>query len=210
METFFVSLGTAALAEMGDKTQLLALALAARYQKPLPIILGMLVATAANYALAGALGAWIQHVAGGDVLRYIFGGAFIMLGVWMMIPAQPRPRTFGAGLGPFVATVISFFIVEIGDKTQLATIALAGRAASPYLVVAGTTLGLMIATVPVVFVGKFASKYLPLGLMRGAAAAVFVLVGGLILAGFEFGLTEMAPSPEAPPASEAAPEPAEP
>lgn len=196
-ETFLISTGTVALAEIGDKTQLLSLALAARYQKPLPIILGILVATIANHALAGAIGGWIQSIAGGDVLRYAVGAGFVALGAWMLIPDRPSARTFGASMGPFVATVISFFIAEMGDKTQLATVALAGHSEHLYLVVIGTTLGLMIANVPVVFVGKFAGTYLPLGLIRGAAAAVFILVGGLILAGVEFGLTKRVMAPPA-------------
>jgi len=206
-ETFLISTGTVALAEMGDKTQLLSLALAARYQKPLPIILGILVATIANHAVAGALGAWIQSVAGGDVLRYVVGAGFIALGAWMLLPDRPKARTFSDKMGPFVATVISFFIAEMGDKTQIATIALAGHAEHIYMVVIGTTFGLMLANVPVVFIGKFAATYLPLGLIRGAAAAVFILVGGLILAGVEFGLGEslkerLAPEPSS---SEATP-----
>ena len=194
-ETFLISTGTVALAEMGDKTQLLALALAARYQKPLPIILGILVATLANHAAAGAVGGWIQSIAGGDVLRYVVGAGFIALGAWMLLPDRPTARTFGDKMGPFIATVISFFIAEMGDKTQLATIALAGHAEHVYMVVIGTTLGLMLANVPVVFIGKFAGTYLPLGLIRGAAAVVFILVGGLILAGVEFGLGESLKGP---------------
>jgi putative Ca2+/H+ antiporter (TMEM165/GDT1 family) len=208
METFFVTTGLVALAEMGDKTQLLSLALAARYQKPLPIILGILLATLANHSAAVALGGWIQGIAGGEVLRYAVGAGFVALGAWMLIPDRPTARTFGAGLGPFVATLISFFIAEMGDKTQLATVAFAGRFQPLYLVVIGTTLGLMIANVPVVFVGNLAGKHLPLGLIRGAAAAVFLLVGGLILAGVEFGLGEPQPQPPAAPAADA-PQPAE-
>jgi putative Ca2+/H+ antiporter (TMEM165/GDT1 family) len=205
METFLISTGTVALAEMGDKTQLLALALAARYRSPKPIILGILVATLANHALAGALGAWIQSMAGGDVLRYAIGAGFVALGAWMMIPDKPTARTFGEDMGPLVATIISFFIAEMGDKTQLATIALAGHANSLILVVVGTTLGMMIANVPVVFIGNFAGKHLPLALIRGLAALVFVAVGALILAGIDFGLTAgLEPAPQ-PAETEAAP-----
>ena len=190
---------------MGDKTQLLALALAARYRTPLPIILGILIATLANHALAGALGAGIQSAFGGDVLRYVVGAVFLAIAVWMIIPDKPTARTFGADMGPLVATIVSFFIAEMGDKTQLATIALAGHANSLILVIVGTTLGMMIANVPVVFVGKFAGKYLPLALILGLAALVFATVGALILAGIDFGLTDGAATAPQPAETEVGP-----
>ncbi len=197
METFLISTGTVALAEMGDKTQLLALALAARYRAPLPIILGILIATLANHALAGALGAGIQGAIDGDVLRYVVGAGFVAIAIWMMVPDKPTARTFGDDMGPLVATIISFFIAEMGDKTQLATVALAGHANSLILVIVGTTLGMMIANVPVVFIGNFAGKHLPLALIRGIAALVFAVVGVLILVGIDFGLTDrLEPSPQ--------------
>jgi putative Ca2+/H+ antiporter (TMEM165/GDT1 family) len=204
MEAFFVSIGTIALAELGDKTMLLALALAARYRAPLQIILGVLIATLANHAIAGALGAWIQDAVGGDVLRYVAGGVFIALGLWMLIPDKPTARTFGEDLGPLIATIISFFIAEMGDKTQIATLALASHAHSLLLVIIGTTIGMMVVNVPVVYVGNFVAEHLPIGLIRGAAVAVFVIVGGLILAGVDFGLT---PAEKSAPTLQSAPEP---
>ena len=197
METFFVSTGTVALAEMGDKTQLLALALAARYRAPLQIILGILIATLANHALAAGRGAGIQSAVGGEVLRDVVGAGFVAIALWMMIPDKPTARTFGEDMGPLLATIVSFFIAEMGDKTQLATVALAGHAHSLILVIVGTTLGMMIANVPVVFVGNFVGKHLPLALIRGIAALVFMVVGALILAGIDFGLTDrLEPSPQ--------------
>lgn len=207
METFFVSTGTVALAELGDKTMLLALALAARYRAPLPIILGILIATLANHALAGALGAGIQSLVGGDMLRYAVGAGFLAIGVWMLIPDKPTARTFGEDMGPLVATIISFFIAEMGDKTQLATVALAGHAHSLILVIVGTTLGMLLVNVPVVYVGNFAGKHLPLGLIRGIAALVFAAVGVLILAGIDFGLTDGLEKSPQPTATEVAPAP---
>lgn len=207
METFFVSTGTVALAELGDKTMLLALALAARYRAPLPIILGILIATLANHALAGAVGAWIQSAAGAEVMRYAVGAGFVAIAAWMMIPDKPTARTFGEDMGPLVATIISFFIAEMGDKTQLATVALAGHAHSLILVIVGTTLGMLLVNVPVVFVGNFAGKHLPLTLIRGIAALVFVAVGVLILAGVDFGLTEGQGRAPQPAATEVAPAP---
>ena len=204
MEAFFVSIGTIALAELGDKTMLLALALAARYRAPLQIILGILIATLANHAIAGALGAWVQDAVPPDVLRYIVGGVFIVLGLWMLIPDRPTARTFGEDLGPLIATIISFFIAEMGDKTQIATLALASHSYSLLLVIIGTTIGMLVVNIPVVYLGNFASTYLPLGLIRGLAVAVFVIIGALILSGVDIGLM-----PEiAPPPIEAAPEPA--
>jgi putative Ca2+/H+ antiporter (TMEM165/GDT1 family) len=204
MEAFFVSIGTIALAELGDKTMILTLALAARYRAPLQIVLGIIIATLANHALAGALGAWLQSIAGGsDILRYVVGGVFIALGIWMLIPDRPKARPMGEDLGPLIATIISFFIAELGDKSQIATLALASHAPSLLLVIIGTTLGVVIVNVPVVFVGNFVSDYLPIGLIRGLAVAVFVIIGVLILIGIDFG---MAPG-AGPPPIEAGPEP---
>jgi len=186
LEAFLISTGLVALAEMGDKTQLLVLILAARFRRPIPIMLGILVATLANHALAGALGAWITSVVSGDVLRWILGASFIVMGGWMLVPdnleadADERPR-----LGVFGTTLIAFFLAEMGDKTQIATVALAAKYASFYWVVLGTTLGMMIANAPAVLVGdKFAEK-LPLKLIHGVAAAVFVVLG--VLAILDFG-----------------------
>ena len=186
LEAFLISTGLVALAEMGDKTQLLALILAARFRRPIPIMVGILAATLANHAFAGALGAWITSIVGDDVLRWILGASFIVMGGWMLVPdkieadADERPR-----LGVFGTTLIAFFLAEMGDKTQIATVALAAKYASFYWVVLGTTLGMMIANAPAVLVGdKFAGK-LPLKLIHGIAAAVFVVLG--VLAILDFG-----------------------
>ncbi len=178
LEAFLISTGIVALAEMGDKTQLLALVLAARFRRPLPIILGILVATLVNHGFAGALGAWITAVVSADVLRWLLGLSFIVMAGWMLIPdeievdAQEKSH-----FGVFGATLIAFFLAEMGDKTQIATVALAAKYASFYWVVIGTTLGMMIANVPAVLVGDKAAGKLPLKLIHGIAAAIFVVLG---------------------------------
>ena len=186
MEAFFVSTGVVALAEMGDKTQLLAFLLAARFKKPLPIILGSLVATVLNHGMAGALGAWIAAHISPDVLRWALGISFIAMAVWTLIPDQ-----IDEGLSPsnkghwgvFGATFISFFLAEMGDKTQIATVAMAVHYAQPLWVVIGTTLGMLIADVPAVFLGdKFAAK-IPMRLVHGIAAAIFAVLGVVTLLG---------------------------
>jgi Ca2+/H+ antiporter, TMEM165/GDT1 family len=182
MEALLVSTGIVALAEIGDKTQLLALVLAARYRKPLPIILGILVATLVNHALAGAAGAWIASLIAPEAMRWILGLSFIAMAAWMLIPdrieeeARKPPR-----FGVFVTTVMAFFLLEMGDKTQIATIALAARYSSLVAVVAGTTLGMMLANVPAVFLGEVAARRLPMRLVHGIAAAIFVVLGILVL-----------------------------
>jgi putative Ca2+/H+ antiporter (TMEM165/GDT1 family) len=185
MEAFLVSTGVVALAEIGDKTQLLALVLAARYRKPLPIILGILVATLANHALAGAVGAWLASVIGPTAMRWILGVSFIAMAVWTLIPdkiddeAPPPPR-----FGVFLTTVFAFFLLEMGDKTQIATVALAAQFASLTAVVAGTTLGMMFANVPAVLLGEVAARKLPMRLVHGIAAAIFLLLSISVLLGF--------------------------
>jgi Ca2+/H+ antiporter, TMEM165/GDT1 family len=183
MEAFLVSTGLVALAEMGDKTQLLALLLAARFRKPWPIVWGILVATLANHALAGALGAWVTTVLGPDVLRWVLGGSFIAMALWMLIPdrldedeAGARPR-----FGVFGATLIAFFLAEMGDKTQVATVMLAAQYQSWAAVVAGTTLGMMIANVPVVWFGERITRRVPIRLVHGIGAAIFLVLGVLAL-----------------------------
>lgn len=182
MEAFLVSTGIVALAEMGDKTQLLSLVLAARFRRPLPIILGILVATLVNHGLAGAAGAWLTTVLGPTVLRWILGLSFIAMAVWMMIPDkldEDEART--PRLGVFGATVVSFFMAEMGDKTQFATVALAARFHDLLPVVLGTTLGMMIANVPAVLLGEKVAKAMPLQLVHGIAACIFAVMGGLAL-----------------------------
>jgi putative Ca2+/H+ antiporter (TMEM165/GDT1 family) len=185
MEAFLVSTGVVGLGEIGDKTQLLALMLAARYRKPLPIILGILVATLVNHALAGAVGAWVTTVLSPTTLRWLLGASFIAMAVWMLIPDKldddEGAGTAGARWGVFGTTVIAFFLAEMGDKTQIATVALAARYADIVSVVAGSTLGLMLANVPVVLLGSKAADRIPHRIVHAIAAAVFVVLGLLLL-----------------------------
>ncbi len=184
MEAFLVSTGVVALGEMGDKTQLLALLLAARYKRPWPIVGGILVATLANHAAAGALGAAIAAWLGPQWLRWIIGLSFIAMGAWMLIPDEADEAPGGhARFGVFGTTVLAFFLAEMGDKTQIATVALAARYPSLVAVVAGTTLGMMIANVPAVWLGDRAAKKVPMRLVHAIAAAIFGVLGVLTLAG---------------------------
>ncbi|HEX5737118.1 MAG TPA: TMEM165/GDT1 family protein, partial [Hydrogenophaga sp.] len=179
MEALLVSTGVVALAEIGDKTQLLAFILAARFKKPLPIVAGILVATLFNHGLAGALGVWITTVLTPEVLRWVLGASFLAMAVWTLIPDkieedQTRVTT---RFGVFGATLITFFLAEMGDKTQIATVAMAAHYAAPLLVVLGTTLGMLIADVPAVFVGNKLAEKIPMKLVHGVAAAIFALLG---------------------------------
>jgi Ca2+/H+ antiporter, TMEM165/GDT1 family len=184
MEALFISTGVVALAEIGDKTQLLAFILAARFKKPLPIIAGILCATLINHGLAGALGAWITSVVSPENMRWALGLSFIGMAIWTLIPDKIEEETQVAKhLGVFGATFITFFLAEMGDKTQIATVALAAHYAAPLLVIAGTTLGMLIADVPAVFVGnKFAAK-IPMKLVHSIAAGVFAVLGVATLLG---------------------------
>ncbi|MDO8932377.1 MAG: TMEM165/GDT1 family protein [Rhodocyclaceae bacterium] len=182
MEAFLVSTGIVALAEIGDKTQLLSLLLAARYRKPWPIIFGILVATLANHALAGAVGTWVTTLVGKDALRWILGLSFIAMAAWILVPDkldadEARQERFGV----FGTTVIAFFLAEMGDKTQVATVALAAQYNALAAVVMGTTFGMMLANVPAVLLGDKAAKSLPLKLVHGIAAAIFAVLGILAL-----------------------------
>ena len=179
MEAFFVSTAIVALAEMGDKTQLLALVLAARFRKPWPIVLGILVATLANHGLAGALGAWVTTVVGPQVLRWILGVSFIAMAVWMLIPdkldegdADGAPRS-----GVFGTTLVAFFLGEMGDKTQIATVMLAAQYNAYLWVVAGTTLGMMLANAPVVWLGDRITRLVPIRVVHGVSAVIFLVLG---------------------------------
>lgn len=179
MESLFVSTGVVALAEIGDKTQLLAFILAARFKKPVPIVLGILTATLINHGLAGALGAWITSVVSPDIMRWALGLSFLAMAFWTLIPdkIEDEETQVAQRLGIFGATFVTFFLAEMGDKTQLATVALAAHFAAPITVIAGTTLGMLIADVPAVFVGnKFAAK-IPMKLVHGIAAAIFAAMG---------------------------------
>jgi len=185
MESLLVSTGVVALAEIGDKTQLLAFILAARFKKPVPIILGILAATILNHGLAGALGAWITTTVSPEMLRWVLGLSFIGMAIWTMIPdkIEDEETQVAQRFGVFGATLITFFLAEMGDKTQIATIAMAAHYASPLMVVIGTTLGMLIADVPAVFVGdKLASK-IPMKLVHSIAAAIFAFLGAATLLG---------------------------
>lgn len=179
MESLLLSTGIVALAEIGDKTQLLAFILAARFKKPLPIIAGILCATLVNHGLAGALGAWVVSVISPDIMRWVLGLSFIGMAIWTMIPdeIEEEETQVAKHLGVFGATLITFFLAEMGDKTQLATVALAAHYQAPLMVVIGTTLGMLIADVPAVFIGhKFATK-IPMKLVHSIAASIFALIG---------------------------------
>jgi putative Ca2+/H+ antiporter (TMEM165/GDT1 family) len=184
MEAFLVSIAIVALAEMGDKTQLLALILAVRFRKPWPIVLGILVATLANHAMAGALGAWVTTAMGPDLLRWVLGVSFMAMAVWMLIPDQledgaeagQAPR-----LGVFGTTVLAFFLAEMGDKTQIATVMLAAQYQDLFSVVAGTTLGMMLANAPVVWLGERMTRRVPIRLVHLISALLFAAIGGVTL-----------------------------
>ncbi|MEN9901659.1 MAG: hypothetical protein RL651_323 [Pseudomonadota bacterium] len=192
MESLLVSTGVVALAEIGDKTQLLAFLLAARFKKPVPIILGILVATILNHGLAGAVGAWITHAISPEILRWVLGASFIGMAIWTLIPdeIEDDEAQVAKRFGVFGATLITFFLAEMGDKTQIATVAMAAHYADPMLVVVGTTLGMLIADVPAVFVGDKLANKIPMRLVHSVAAAVFAALGiaTLLGAGAGFGL----------------------
>lgn len=185
MESLLVSTGVVALAEIGDKTQLLAFILAARFKKPVPIILGILAATIVNHGLAGALGAWITSAVSPEILRWVLGLSFIGMAIWTMIPdkIEEEETQVAKRFGVFGATLITFFLAEMGDKTQIATIAMAAHYASPVMVVIGTTLGMLIADVPAVFVGDKLASRIPMKLVHSIAAAIFALLGVATLLG---------------------------
>ena len=181
-----VSTGIVALAEIGDKTQLLTLVLAARYRKPWPIVAGIFVATLVNHAIAGAVGAWLTRTIGAEAMRWILGVSFIAMAAWMLVPDKldaddATERKVG---GVFVSTTVLFFLVEIGDKTQIATVALAARFDSLAAVVMGTTIGMILANAPVAFFGEALSRRLPVRAVHLVAALVFAALGiGVLLLG---------------------------
>ncbi len=188
MNVLLTSTGVVALAEMGDKTQLLAFLLAARFRKPAPIILGILAATVVNHGIAGGLGAWITQMLSPQVLRWGVGLLFIGMAIWTLIPdrIEESETHTATRLGVFGATLVTFFLAEMGDKTQIATFAMAAHYSSTLLVVAGTTLGMLIADVPAVFLGERLAQRIPLRLVHGIAALIFLLLGVATL----FGLGE--------------------
>ncbi len=183
MEAFLISTGVVALGEIGDKTQLLAIVLAATFRRPWPIVAGILVATLANHAAAGAVGGWVAAMLGPQVLRWVIGLSFLAMAVWMLVPDKidadeaRRPTRFGV----FGTTVVAFFLAEMGDKTQIATVALAARYTDVVQVVLGTTLGMMLANVPAVFLGEKIAQKVSMRLVHGIAAALFAVLGVLTL-----------------------------
>lgn len=184
MEAFLVSTGIVALAEIGDKTQLLAFLLAAKFRRPVPIVLGILVATLANHAFAGAVGTWITTLMSPQALRWVLGISFIGMAVWTLIPDKLDDEDAKlAKMGVFGTTLVAFFLAEMGDKTQIATVALAAQFQSLALVVAGTTLGMMIANVPAVLLGDRAAHRIPVRLVHGVAAVLFAILGVATLLG---------------------------
>ena len=184
MEAFFISTGIVALAEIGDKTQLLAFILAAKFRKPVPIVLGILVATLANHGFAGAVGAWVTTLLSPEALRWILGVSFIAMAVWTLIPDKfDEDEAKLARFGVFGTTLIAFFLAEMGDKTQVATIALAAQFQSLFWVVAGTTVGMMVANVPAVIMGDRIAHKMPVVLVHRVAATIFAVLGVLTLLG---------------------------
>lgn len=191
MESFLVSTGIVALAEIGDKTQLLAFILAAKFRKPSPIIIGILVATIANHGFAGALGAWITSLVAPETMRWVLGVSFIGMAAWTLIPDKfDEDEASLARFGVFGTTLVAFFVAEMGDKTQVATVALAAQYHAFVPVVVGTTLGMMIANVPAVLLGDRIADKIPVRLVHMIAAAIFAVLGvaTLLGAGESFGL----------------------
>jgi len=189
MTAFLISIGVVALAEIGDKTQLLAIALAAKYRKPWPVIFGIFFATLANHFLAGAVGSWLTHAIGPTVMRWALGLSFIAMAAWMLVPDKlDDSATRATRFGVFGTTLIAFFLVEMGDKTQIATVALAARYDALVAVVAGTTIGMLLANVPAVLLGNVAAEKLPKRAMNSIAALMFALIGIAVLWGVDIGL----------------------
>ncbi len=185
MEAFLIATGIVALAEIGDKTQLLSFILAAKYRKPWPIVLGILLATLVNHAIAGAVGAWLMRLIGPQAMRWILGLGFMAMAVWMLVPDKidedEAGEGIGARLGVFGLTVVAFFLAEMGDKTQIATVALAAKFPSLTAVVLGTTAGMMLANVPAVFIGHRLAEKLPVRAVHVVAALIFLALGVLTL-----------------------------
>lgn len=185
MEAFLVSTVAIFVGEIGDKTQLLALLLAARFKRPIPIVLGILVATVSNHILAALLGHWVAMNLSPDLLRWALGLSFIAIAAWTLKPDKIEEKKMEYGkYGVFAITVVSFFLAEVGDKTQIATMALAAKFDNIYMVVAGSTLGMMLADIPAVLLGKAASPNFPFQWVRCGAAVIFGLLGSAVLFGF--------------------------
>ncbi len=188
LEAFAVSAGVVALGEIGDKTQLLALLLSARFRRPLPIVLGILVASIANHLAAAALGSWIVQAISPQWMRWLLGGSFLAVAAWMLVPDKADEdsgveRKPVSAFGIFGIVVLAFFLAEMGDKTQIATVMLAARYDAVWTVAAGTTLGMLLADVPAVLLGDKAVNFVPIAWVHRIAAGVFALLGVLVLAG---------------------------
>jgi putative Ca2+/H+ antiporter (TMEM165/GDT1 family) len=203
MEAFIVSTGIVALAEMGDKTQLLSLVLAARFRKPWPIVWGILVATLANHGLAGAVGSWVTTQLGPEALRWVLGGSFLAMAVWILIPDKldEEDEPTGPRWGIFATTVVAFFLAEMGDKTQIATVMLAAQFQSWFWVVAGTTLGMMLANAPVVWLGDAITRRVSLAWVHRISAVIFAVLGAVALWGGPTTQTPVTPTASQPVAS---------
>lgn len=184
MEAFLISTGIVGLAEIGDKTQLLAFVLAAKFRRPVPIVLAIFIATIVNHAFAAAIGSWITGMLGPDLLRWVLGVSFLVMAAWTLIPDKlDEDDAKLAKYGVFFTTLLAFFMAEMGDKTQVATVALAARYDSMLAVVLGTTCGMMLANVPAVYLGDRIAGRIPLRLVHGIAALVFALLGLATLLG---------------------------
>jgi putative Ca2+/H+ antiporter (TMEM165/GDT1 family) len=189
LEAFLVSTGIVALAEIGDKTQLLAFILAAKFRKPIPIVLGILAATLVNHGFAGALGAYITSLVDPHTMRWILGVSFLAMAAWILVPDKfDEDEAKLARFGVFGTTLIAFFLAEMGDKTQIATVALAAQYHALFAVVAGTTFGMMIANVPAVILGDKIANRLPVQIVHRVAAAIFAVLGVATLLGAGRGL----------------------
>jgi putative Ca2+/H+ antiporter (TMEM165/GDT1 family) len=185
LETYAVSALLVALAEMGDRTQLLAIMLASRYRRPVPILLGILVATIANHTLAALAGFYLSSILQAAWFKYAVSVSFIVMALWALVPDkedddEDKPRRWRMGV--FLTTLVSFFLVEIGDKTQVATVALAARYHGVLIVAAGTTTGMMLANIPAVFLGHAVTRVLPINALRIAAAVLYLILGVVGLA----------------------------
>ena len=183
MDAFLVSAGIIALAELGDKTQLLALLLAARFRKPVPIILGMLLSTIINHLFAGVIGHWLSAYIEPKVLSWVLVVSFLAMAIWILIPDKVDDDEASSlkRFGPFLTTFIAFFLAEMGDKTQVATVMLAAQYNSLFWVVAGTTVGMMLADVPAILIGNFTANKLPMRLIHIISAIIFVIMAGFVI-----------------------------
>lgn len=185
LTSFLTTTGLVAVAEIGDKTQLLSLLLAARFRRPLPILAAILLATLANHLAAAALGVWLDHLIDDRVLRWVLGASFLAMAIWTLIPDKLDGEAVTVGRwGAFLTTLVAFFIAEIGDKTQLATTALGARYNSVILITLGSTLGLFLVNAPAVLLGEKLVARLPMALVRRIAAAAFLILGLVTLLGW--------------------------